>query len=133
MYPQLAFSRRLDAPAGRVWRLITDTQTWPQWGPSLRAIDSSNRFIRAGSTGRVQTVAGLWLPYTVGAFQPGQYWDWRVGGVAATGHRVEALGTKRCRLSFTVPAWAVAYGLVCRLALARIDRSLKRQGKQLGA
>jgi hypothetical protein len=65
---------------------------------------------------------GWWVPFTIRRFEPESYWDWRVGGVAATGHRVEALGPDRCRLYFTVPFWAAAYGLVCRVALARIKQ-----------
>ena len=132
MNPPLGFSRRLDAPASRVWRLITDTRTWPVWGPSVQAVDCKDRFIRAGSSGRIRTPVGVWVPFVVGTFEPESYWDWRVAGVAATGHRVEPVGQNRCRLSFTVPTWAFGYGLVCRLALMRIDRLLMRAAKRPG-
>ncbi len=70
------------------------------------------------------------MPFVVGIVEPESYWDWRVAGVAATGHRVEPLGPNRCRLTFTVPGWAFGYGLVCRLALMRIDRLLMQVRKQ---
>ncbi len=125
-----SFYKCFDVPSARVWRLITDTQTWPVWGPSVRAVDCQDRYIRAGSRGRILTPVGLWLPFVVGAFEPGSYWDWRVAGVPATGHRVESVGSNRCRLTFSVPAWAFGYGLVCRLALLRIDRWLMRAKSQ---
>jgi len=42
--------------------------------------------------------------------------------LAATGHRIEAIDENRCRLYFDVPIWAAGYGVVCRLALNRIQR-----------
>jgi len=122
MAATLAFGKEIKAPAERVWRLITDTRAWPRWGPTVRAVDSPERFIRAGLTGRVCTPVGLWMPFTIETFEPNRYWDWRVGGLTATGHRVEAIAENRCRLSFTVPIWAAGYGWVCRLALNRIQR-----------
>ena len=119
------FRKIINAPAPRVWRLITDTRSWPDWGPTVRAVECSERFIHAGSTGRVRTPFGIWLPFVVAGFEPERYyWDWRVGGIAATGHRVEPRGSHQSVLSFSVPAWALGYGWVCRLALVRIETLL---------
>jgi uncharacterized protein YndB with AHSA1/START domain len=114
----------IDAPVSRVWRLITDTQTWTRWGPSIKEVDSPERFIRAGLTGRIRTPFSIWLPFTIDTFEPEHFWDWRVGGVAATGHRVDPRGPDQCRLTFTVPFWAAGYTVVCRVALNRIKRLL---------
>ena len=116
----------LDAPAARVWELLTDTWAWPRWGPSVRAVECADRFIRMGSTGRVRIPLGVWLPFTVTAFQPERFWEWRVAGVRATGHMVAPLGPARCRLTFAVPVWAAPYGLICLLALNRLRRLLAR-------
>lgn len=120
----VAFAKVLNTSAVRVWDLITDTQTWSKWGPSIRAVDTQERFIRRGSTGRIRTIIGMWLPFTITTYEPQQYWDWRVGGIQATGHRLEPWGPKHCRVSFIVPVWGVSYGIVCRIALNRIDRLL---------
>jgi len=124
MLPTPAFSKQLDAPAEIVWERIIDTWTWSVWGPSVRAVDCRQRFISAGCKGRIQTSFGIWLPFCVTTFEPEHFWDWQVAGLTATGHRVEALGSHRSRLSFTVPFWAWGYGLFCRQALIRIDRLL---------
>ncbi len=42
--------------------------------------------------------------------------------MSATGHRVERLGTERCRVVFEVPFWAAPHAVVCRPALRRIAR-----------
>lgn len=112
-----------------MWRLITDTQTWPLWGPSVREVESQARFIRAGSIGRVRTPFGIWIPYAIESFEPERYWDWRVCGIKATGHRVEARGLHRCKLAFGVPVWGFPYGIICRLALGRIERLLATGSK----
>lgn len=125
--------RRLQAPADRVWDLLTDTRTWPAWGPSVRRVHCPERFIRAGSTGRVQTVVGVWLPFVIQRFEDGCFWDWRVGGVPATGHRVVAEGLYACRLTFTVPFWALGYLPVCRQALQRIQRLLAEDPAEMGS
>ncbi len=124
MRSSLVIAKVLDYTATSVWRLMTDTHTWPRWGPTVSAVECRERFIRAGSTGRVRTPLGIWLPFEVEGFEPERYWDWRVGGIAATGHRVEPRGARRCRLSFSVPWWAAGYSLVCRLALTRIESLL---------
>lgn len=118
------FGIRLEAPASTVWNLITDTQTWTHWGPSLKGVDSPERFIRGGLMGRILTPIGIWLPFKIERFDPGAYWDWRVAGVIATGHRVESRGPFQCELTFTVPTWAAGYGMVCRVALSRVKKMI---------
>ncbi|MFN3216539.1 MAG: hypothetical protein ACE367_08600 [Acidimicrobiales bacterium] len=48
--------------------------------------------------------------------------SWKVAGVPATSHAVEALGDDRCRAGFGVPVAAAPYLAVCALALRRIER-----------
>lgn len=109
-----------------IWRLITDTRLWPRWGPSVRTVDCRDTVIRPASTGRILTALGFWISFAVDDFKPGVYWDWRIAGIPATGHRVEPLGPASCRLSFDTPAWAVVYLPVCYLALIRIQRLVKQ-------
>ena len=73
-----------------------------------------------GARGRVRTPVGGWLPFEVTAVEPGHRWSWRVGGVPATGHRVDPLGATRSRLVIEVPWWAAPYVVVCRVALRRL-------------
>ena len=118
----LEVSQNIDAAAGEVWELIIDTTRWPQWGPSVRAVECADRYIRQGSRGRVQTSVGLWSNFEVTNFESGRYWSWRVGGLQATGHRVEPLDASRSCLVFEVPILAAPYAMVCKIALDRIAR-----------
>ena len=119
-------SRIIDSPAEQVWWILTDTHCWPVWGPSVRAVDCTDRYIRTGSKGRVLMAIGLWADFQITAFEEGRYWSWRVYGIAATGHRVQSLGPNRCRVIFEVPLFAAPYVLICKLALQRIAKMCAR-------
>lgn len=118
--------RRIAARAEEAWDLLTDTARWPEWGPSIRAVECSTRRIGPGSEGRVQIALGPWLPFRITDWEEGRAWRWSVAGVPATGHRVEPLGLERCEVIFEVPVWAPLYLPVCAAALGRIDALLRR-------
>ena len=119
------------APASVAWELLTDTSRWPLWGPSVSRVESAGQFIGPGSTGRVLTIFGVWLPFRVTEFAAGRRWDWEVAGIPATGHRVESLGPDRCRVTFEVPLLAIPYLAVCRLAAGRIRNILEQEQPRL--
>ncbi|MBP1921258.1 hypothetical protein J2751_000241 [Halorubrum alkaliphilum] len=98
---------------------LRDTRTWSEWSPSIGSVESDDRFVREGTRGRVR-VAGAWIPFEVTAFS-GRQWRWRVAGIPATGHRVEAYAddSERCRVAIEVPIVAAGYVPVCRRALDR--------------
>lgn len=117
-FPTIEVDRAIDAPADVVWDLLVDTRRWPEWGPSIGAVECSDRRIRRGSTGRIRIVGGLRVPFEVTECEDHR-WTWRVAGIPATGHRVEPLDDG-CRAVFEVPVLAVGYAPVCRLALSRL-------------
>lgn len=120
------------APVEDVWTLLIDTQRWPEWGPTVRAVESPERFIRLGTKGWVRTPLGFWVPFEITEFEPLRQWRWRVVGVPATGHRVEALGDGRTRLVFELPAIAFPYAAVCRIAGLRIARMAEQKETENG-
>ncbi len=122
----LEVRRSISAPAAVAWDLLVDTTRWAAWGPTVagavvHAGGDGDR-IGPGATGEVRTALGIALPFRVVDFDPGRRWTWAVGGVRATGHRVEALGPDHCRVTFEVPTWAPPYLSVCAVALRRLDR-----------
>lgn len=104
-----------------VWDLLTDLDCWHHWGPSVRDARLDGESFQAGATGTVTTVLGVELPFEITSYSEGERWAWKVLGVPATDHTVEPLGSDRCRVSFGVPWPAGPYGVVCRLALGRIE------------
>jgi hypothetical protein len=109
------------APSDVVWRVLTDLDAWPRWGPTVQRAELTDPGpLRLGSTGRVWLPFGLALPFEVTEFDEGRRWGWKVGGVPATRHTV----TPRpggCLVSFGVPVWAPPYVAVCAVALKRIE------------
>ena len=98
---------------------LRDTHTWPDWGPAIDAVESDDRYVTTGTTGRVR-VRGAWLPFRVTACN-GRRWDWRVAGIPATGHRVDSYAGEpdRSRVVVEVPIVAAWYVPVCRRAVDR--------------
>ena len=120
-------TRTIEAAPAAAWRLLTEPSQWPSWGPSVRAVACDDERLRTGTSGRVQTPLGVWVPFEVTEVDPGHRWTWRVARIPATGHRVEP-GARGCRVVFEVPTWGLGYVPVCELALRRIERRLTARG-----
>jgi hypothetical protein len=121
---RLAVSRVVDGPAADAWALLTDTARWPEWGPSVAAVDASAGVVAEGTTGRIRLAGlGVWVPFRVDSCTGDEggrrRWTWTVARLPATGHRVDPLGDQ-CRVTFEVPLLAAGYVPVCRRALDRI-------------
>ena len=123
---------RIHTRAEIVWRLLIDTTAWPNWGPSVRAVDCPTRLVGPGVSGRVQTAVGVWLPFSIAEWVPGRFWSWKVAGVSATGHTVIATDRNSCDAIFTVPRWAPFYLPVCRRALHRLAILAAEQSPEQG-
>ena len=110
------------APADRVWHLISEFHHWPDWGVTVRAVDSSPRSVEPGAAGRVKTTLGLWLPFEITNGDPGRVWEWRVAGIAATTHVIERDSDNACTLRFTVSPLFAPYLVVLWLGVRRVKR-----------
>jgi uncharacterized protein YndB with AHSA1/START domain len=113
---RIVVERRVDAPAEAVWDVFRDTDLWPEWGPSVQAVECEDRYVSEGTTGRVR-VLGAWIPFEVTSCTD-RRWTWDVAGIPATGHRV---GEDPVTAAFEVPVAAAPYTLVCRRALEKIS------------
>ena len=113
-------TREIDAPIETVWPVIADTTLWPEWGPSVVAVDCRETLIRTGLTGRVKTALGIWLSFEITNCLAPHYWHWKVCGVPATGHRLMRRSASQCVLAFEFPAVMFPYALVCRKAANHI-------------
>ncbi len=112
----------INAPVERVWDILTDTRQWPVWGPSVRRVESPQRYIDSGLQGRLKTAVGVWVTFEITHCEAPVSWSWKVAGVAATGHRLKKLSENSCELIFELPFLAFPYALVCRKAASRIAR-----------
>ena len=121
---RISIGKRYKTSPDVLWNVITDTDQWPLWGPTVKSVDLAERFIRQGSKGRVLTAVGIWLPFVIVEYDHAQFWSWKVASVKATGHRILSTNTEDCSLWFEIPMMAAPYGLVCRMALDRIGNLL---------
>lgn len=112
----------ISAPTQRVWPLIADFANWPTWGPSVRTVSSDAATVAAGVRGTIQTPMRLTVRFEITAVVPGRSWTWRVAGIPATGHHLEATAPGRSRLTFTVHPLLAPYLLVLRIGLRRVKR-----------
>jgi hypothetical protein len=119
---RLVVSRNIDTPRERAWELLTDTDRWPAWGPSVTAVDCDSRFIQSGTRGRVQLPLGIWVPFEITTCADYR-WTWRVARIPATGHRVDETDAG-CRVCFELPVLAAGYAPVCGRALTKIANLL---------
>ncbi|MEE4601113.1 MAG: SRPBCC family protein [Desulfobacteraceae bacterium] len=110
-----------------VWDIITDTSQWPRWGPTVKNVQLSERYISTGSKGQVLTSLGVWLPFIIDEYEYGSFWSWKVATIKATGHRVQESEKGGSNLWFEIPMIAAPYTIVCQLALGRIENLLCEQ------
>lgn len=103
---------------------MTDTTQWPLWGPTVRDVRCSERFIRKGSWGNVRTPIGLWVPFIITEYDHLHFWGWKVAGIRATGHRLISFNDNFCRVVFELPYYWLPYALVCKKAASNMARLL---------
>lgn len=114
--------RTIGAPAEDVWELLSRFELWPKWGPMVRRVRSDHESVAAGVTGRVATIFGVSLPFEISDVEEGEFWDWKVGGVPVTGHRLRALGSGRCEVTFSVPIVFYPYKVVLGWGLRLLQK-----------
>jgi len=127
---RLEVDRRIPIAPERAWELLVTPERWPEWGPSVRAVDCVPEQIGTATTGNVRVPGGLWVPFEITTCreptdQQAGRWTWRVARIPATGHRVEPAGAG-CLVVFEIPPAAAAYAPVCSRALTRIEKQLTR-------
>ena len=120
----LYVGRSVRATPAAAWQLISSTDTWSSWGPSVSGVDPPETTIFSGMRGRVRVPLGAWLPFTITVCEAPRVWAWSVLGLPATRHEVHP-APGGCRVRFGVPVGAPAYLLVCRVALDRIASMLE--------
>lgn len=109
--PRLAVSHVLSVSPEAAWRTVTDVMRWPAWSPVVAEVEASNRWIESGTTGRIGTRAGVWLPFVISECDPDRRrMQWSIAHLPAGTLRVDDLGKNRCRVVFELSPLTV--GLV---------------------
>ncbi|MFB6223112.1 MAG: SRPBCC family protein [Haloarcula sp.] len=122
---RLVVCRDVTAGADTVWDIMTNTDDWPDWGPSITAVDTDSQYIQRGTTGRIRVAGALWLPFEVTACAPYR-WSWDVARLPATGHFAEERTTGSV-VGFEIPPLAGGYAPVCVHACNRIAEMARQR------
>ncbi|SIR86942.1 SRPBCC family protein [Natronorubrum thiooxidans] len=122
---RLEVSQVLSVPADDAWDVLVDTAQWPEWIPLVTGVESTDRRIESGTSGRVQ-VSGVWVPFRItDCSRSDRRWSWRVTRVPVATHRVEALSADRCRVVFELPLHAVGSVPLSLRALESLESVLE--------
>lgn len=96
----------IDAPQPRVWEVLSDLEAWPRRIDTVETVELLTPSpLGKGSRVRLRQPKlpeGIW---DITAWDAPSYFEWtqRTGGVTSVaGHRVEALGEDRARLTLTL-------------------------------
>lgn len=132
-------SIEIDAPQQRVWDVLTDIEAWPQRIATVEAVEllTAPPF-RVGSRVRLRQPKlpeGTW---EVTAWDAPSSFEWHQqasGVTTVAGHRVEALGPDRARLTLTIGMRGLLVPVVGRVYRGLTERylALEAQGMQAAA
>jgi len=92
-------SIRIDAPAERVWAVMSDLAHWPEWTPTFSEVRQLGSPLGVGARYRVKQPRLPATVMTVVQWQPAQGFTWQSSslGLRATGvHRIEPDGLHAC-------------------------------------
>jgi uncharacterized membrane protein len=99
----------IDAPREKVWTVMTDVESWPEWTASVTSLALLDEApFDVGSHARIRQPRLPVAVWTVTAFEPEHYFEWQTGvpGVrTVAGHRVEATGSDGARVTLSV-SWS---------------------------
>ncbi|MDS0474242.1 SRPBCC family protein [Natrinema sp. 1APR25-10V2] len=123
---RLEVSTVVAAPPADAWDAIVDTTQWPEWSPIVHGVDSTDRRIRTGTTGRIR-LPGVWVPFRITACTA-RRWTWRVTGIPAAAHRVDDLGENRCRIAFELPLHQAGSAPISLRSLENLEALLEADG-----
>jgi len=116
---QFEKSIEIDAPQQRVWDVVSDIESWPQRIETVETVELLTPApIARGSRVRLKQPKlgeGTW---EVGAWDEPSYFEWTqkmTGATIVAGHRVEALGDGRARLTLTIDMHGLLIPIVGRM------------------
>jgi uncharacterized protein YndB with AHSA1/START domain len=131
----------IDASAERVWAVMSEVESWPQWTPSVRSIRRLDPGpLRVGARSRIKQPRLPPTTWTVVELVDGQSFTWTATGPgmrASAHHRVEQTPTGS-RAILSIDQEGILGRLVARLSadltkryLALEAAGLKRRSEQL--
>ena len=95
----------IEAPPVRVWNVLSDVASWPEWTDSILSVADVSEAFGLGGTATVHARGTPKSRYTVTTWEPGRGFDWETktrGARAIASHWIEGAGEGRCTVTLTV-------------------------------
>jgi uncharacterized membrane protein len=127
----------VDAPAERVWAVMSDVEAWPEWTDSvssLRLVDPAP--LRVGSRAMIEQPRLRRATWTVIHLDEGSEFVWVATGPGVrtvARHRVEPLGENRSRATLSIDQGGWLGSVMSRLYRDLTDRYLAMEAAGLKA
>lgn len=126
----------IDAPASRVWAILSDAERWPEWTETVRSVTLHDGALRVGATATIDQPRIPTERWTVTRLTEGHEFTWESGGRGArtvAHHQVESTGADRCRVRLSVSQSGAIGSVVGRLYRGLTDRYLAMEAAGLKA
>ena len=136
MQPRYSISIDIDAPAERVFEVMTDVERWHEWTPSITSITRN----RSGAltVGERATVRQPRFPpamWTVNEIRPGRSFSWvnRAPGLRVTGHHGAEPTASGSRATLGLSYEGIFGGLLARMTEGITKKYLQMEAEGLKA
>ena len=73
----------INAPAATVWATMADVEHWPDWTPSVRAVELLDDEFTAGTRVRIKQPKFPRVVWVVVDVQPGESFSWRTASLGS--------------------------------------------------
>ena len=114
----------IEAPPARVWRVLADVASWPEWTDSILSIEDISEEFGHGGRAMVHARGMPKSLYTVTKWEPGKGFDWETktrGSRAIARDWIVGAGEGRSIVTLTVHV----PGVMAALAKPIIGRGIK--------
>ena len=132
---QQLVSISIQAPADRVWSVMSDVVRWREWTASVTSIERlDDGPLQVGSRARVRQPKLATLVYTVTRLDPGRSFAWRAESTGLTivgDHRIEPGPGDAVTVTLSIYQSGVLAPLVARLAAGLTRRYMTMEAEGL--
>lgn len=115
----------IDAPRKTVWAVMIDVERWPEWTPTTTSVEllDPGPFV-VGSRARIRQPRLPVVIWTVTTLEAERYFEWQnvaPGVKSVAGHRVDATGSGRTRVTLSL-GWSGWLAPLLRLLYGKLSR-----------
>jgi uncharacterized membrane protein len=126
----------IDAPADRVWAVLTDAERWPEWTASVRRVSLVDDALRVGARATIEQPRLPQTVWTVTHLDEGREFVWEAkapGARTVARHTVEQVGPGRTRVRLSVSQSGWLGWVMGRVYRTLTDRYLAMEAAGLKA